>query len=211
MFGVYNDEWQQLAHYGGGWTFGSIYVIKNNVLWAWGTNAGYQLGDGTNVSKSVPISVLTSNKFIKVGGGYQSAVGIRKNDGRLFAWGDNTYGQLGDNSRTIRTSPISISITDSFIDVVGGTNYFIALRSDGRLFSWGNNAIYFLGNNSTASRSVPGSVSTADSFVKVGTYWQHTVALRSDGKMYAWGNNNTGQCGDNSTTDRAVPGFSKYN
>lgn len=69
-----------------------------------------------------------------------------RSDGTLWAWGSNTYGQLGDGTTTQRPSPVQVPFT-GVVSIAGGYLHALAVRSDGTLWSWGTNAHGQLGND----------------------------------------------------------------
>ena len=76
--------------------------------WAWGSNNIGQLGDNSIISKRTPVSVLGATKtFCQISGGGSHTVAIDKN-GRVWAWGLNSSGELGDNSITSRRTPVRV-------------------------------------------------------------------------------------------------------
>ena len=92
---------------------GSIWTYPRT-LWTWGWNSYGQLGQGDKVDRSSPVQVGSDTTWAYVTGGShgttQVAMGV-KTDGTLWAWGYNTYGQLGQNSRTPsgdRSSPVQV-------------------------------------------------------------------------------------------------------
>jgi alpha-tubulin suppressor-like RCC1 family protein len=90
----------------------TVAVLANGSVWAWGDNDRGQLGDGTKVNSDVPLRVEVPNgvTFVKVSSGGYASYAI-DNSGRLWAWGDNTSGQLGTGARTvIATKPVSVGI-----------------------------------------------------------------------------------------------------
>lgn len=79
-----------------GWKF-SVALKSDGSLWAWGDNQYGQLGLGVGLvgnNQSSPMQVGAFYDWRQISAGYQHAVGIRS-DGSLWAWGYNTYGQLG--------------------------------------------------------------------------------------------------------------------
>jgi alpha-tubulin suppressor-like RCC1 family protein len=187
-------------------------VIKTDgTLWLWGRNDYSQLGDNTNATKSSPVQTVsggTNWKQVSCGTSHTAAVKI---DGTLWLWGRNDVGQLGDNSRTGKSSPVQT--------VTGGTNWkqvacgysgTAAIKTDGTLWLWGGNDTGQLGDNSITDKSSP--VQT----VSGGTNWKQistnggpganfTAAIKTDGTLWLWGRDNYGQLGDNSRTDKSSP------
>src|SRR5690606_21663692 len=103
-----------------------------------------QLGDGTTTNRSTPteitsrISSATGDKIIRVSLGYYHSAALTSN-GRLFIWGRNDFGQLGDGTTTSKLTPteitnrFSLSTGDKIIQVSLGVYYSAALTSSGRL------------------------------------------------------------------------------
>jgi alpha-tubulin suppressor-like RCC1 family protein len=127
-----------------------------------------------------------------------------KYDGTLWAWGNNSLGQLGLNNRIHRSSPVQIG-TSSWSLVSAGDEHTLAIRSDGRLFAWGYNILGGqLGTGDTVHRSSPTQIGT-DSWLQVSAGFLHTLGIESDGSLYAWGYNDSGRLGLNDTTSRFSP------
>jgi alpha-tubulin suppressor-like RCC1 family protein len=78
-------------------------------------------------------------------------------DGKLYAWGYNVYGQLGDGSTTQRLSPVQVSLPAGVTPtaVAAGRFHSLAIGSDGKLYAWGYNGIGQLGDGSTINRPSP--------------------------------------------------------
>ena len=194
---------------------GSAYAIgSDGNVYAWGTNVYGNLGDGSTSDSDTPVVVsLPSGVTAKaVSGGYESAYVIGS-DGKLYAWGDNVYGELGNGS-TVGSSdtPVVVSlpagVTPEFIAGGGGAGY--AIGSDGNLYAWGYNVDDQLGDGNTTNSSTPVVVAlpsgvTATS-VTAGGGFAH--AIGSDGNLYGWGLDDTGGQvgdGDDGGGNRATP------
>ncbi|WP_395740314.1 S8 family serine peptidase [Prosthecobacter sp.] len=136
---------------------------------------------------------------------------------RVFAWGRNDYGEVGDSSTTQRNAPVSVLTTGALAgktvtSVTAGQFHSVALCSDGTLAAWGRNIEGQLGDNTQTSSSVPVAVNAAPGSalngkrvvaVTAGEY--QTLALCSDGTVVGWGWNDQGELGDGTTTNRKLP------
>lgn len=82
-------------------------------MWAWGNNGAGQLGDGTVNESSVPIKIKENVRAVSAGGSIFSAqkytMAVTEN-GELWAWGFNAFGNLGDGTFTDRLSPVKITV-----------------------------------------------------------------------------------------------------
>ncbi len=90
----------------------TVAILKNGSVWTWGSNDRGQLGIGTRTNSDVPVQVHVPRgvTFVKVNSGGYASYGI-DNAGRLWAWGDNSDGQLGTGSRhRSETLPVDVRI-----------------------------------------------------------------------------------------------------
>ena len=136
---------------------------------------------------------------------------------RMWAWGDNFWGQLGNNSTTSSSVPVPVVMTGVFAGktvtaAAVGSSHSLALCVDGSVAAWGMNNLGAFGNGSSSSSSGPLPVLTDRSGVLAGKRVtavaagnQYSLALCSDGTMAAWGYNSNGSLGNNSTTNSYVP------
>jgi alpha-tubulin suppressor-like RCC1 family protein len=183
----------------------TLFIDANGALWAWGYNAQGQLGQGANSNAViVPVQVGSATNWTAVAAGYLHSMAI-KSDGTLWAWGSNSYGQLGDGSNTYRYSPVQVGSATNWVAVAGGALHSLAIKSDGTLWAWGYNLQGQLGVGDGASRNTPVQVGTATDWMTVASGSQHSLAIKSDGTLWAWGFSSYGQLGDGSTTNRYAP------
>ena len=122
-----------------------------------------------------------------------------KADGTAWAWGDNMFGQLGNNSTTDSLIPVSVttSVTLTWKTISTKNMHTVGVKSDGTLWTWGANTDGQLGDNSIIDRWTPVPIGT-DKWTAVSAGIIHTMALKSDGTLWAWGDNAYGQLGDDS-------------
>jgi len=128
-----------------------------------------------------------------------------KQDGTVWVWGYNDYGQLGDGTTTQRSSPVQVPGLSGVTALTAGGYYTLALRQDGTVRAWGRNDNGQLGDGTTTQRSSPVQVPGLSGITAITAGYSYTVALRQDGTLWAWGYNGYGQLGDGTTTQRASP------
>ena len=185
----------------------TVAIDKNGRAWAWGGNINGQLGDNSITSRRTPVSVLGAVKtFCQIAAGGNHTVAIDKN-GRVWAWGANTSGILGDNSTTQRLTPVSVAgAVKTFCQIAAGGTHTIGLDKNGMVWGWGANTNGRLGDGTTTSRLTPVSVAGAvKTFCNIAVGFTHTIGLDKNGMVWGWGANTVGQLGDNSTTQRVTP------
>ena len=133
---------------------------------------------------------------------------------RLWAWGDNTHGQLGLGNITSRSSPVLVGVLTNWKSVLIGAaatwGPSAAIKSDGSLWMWGSGDSGVLGLGDTSSRSSPVQVGSLTNWAYVDTIGgnvgqHHTLAIKTDGTLWAWGRNDQGQLGLGDLTDRSSP------
>jgi alpha-tubulin suppressor-like RCC1 family protein len=183
-------------------------IIVQGSMFCWGHDHWGQLGDGgPNVGKHSPVHVGGFADWVAVSAGYARTCGVRSN-GRLYCWGHDGSGALGDGlpyANRIVPSVVDGDITD-WVAVSTGIFDTCGLRATGVLLCWGE-----------GDRSGTGAVSgdlTSPAVVAGGFHdWtavsagsRHTCGRRSNGRLYCWGFDSNGQLGDGGTyTDRTVP------
>jgi alpha-tubulin suppressor-like RCC1 family protein len=118
--------------------FHSLALRADGSVLAWGEDGSGQLGDGgTHTNQPTPVAVSglgAGSGVVAVAGGTRHSLAIRS-DGSVLAWGYNFYGQLGDGGAPVnRTVPVAVSglgAGSGVVDVDGGDNHSLAVRSDG--------------------------------------------------------------------------------
>jgi alpha-tubulin suppressor-like RCC1 family protein len=192
-------------------TLSSYALDANGQLWSWGYNGYGQLGDGATQRQSSPTAVATSSGIPAVqaiaAAGY-SALALA-NDGSVWGWGYNTYGELGLGSGSYFSTPqkITTGLTSAKALCIGG-NYSLGVSGSGMVWGWGTNNYGQLGIGSTTATRVPVQTATVSGWadlVRVAAGTIHSLALKNDGSVWSWGNNGNNQLGLGDTTQRLIP------
>src|SRR5437588_1067427 len=123
------------------------------------------------------------------------------------AWGDNTYGELGDGTLGgTRNTPVQVNGLSGVTAMAAGWYHSVALKSDGTVWAWGSNLDGQLGNGTTTLDSTtPVQVSGLSGVTAIAASFRHSLALKSDGTMWGWGDNTYGDLGDGTTFTRNSP------
>jgi alpha-tubulin suppressor-like RCC1 family protein len=137
-----------------------------------------------------------------IAGGHGHTV-VLTPDGRVFTWGWNQYGQLGDGTTITRTAPTDTGLTD-VVAVAAGVWHTIVLKADGTVWTFGDNALGQLGDGTLTVRTSPVQVPLT-SVVAIAAGQHHSMALQADGTVWTWGHNASGQLGHGTTTGSLVP------
>jgi alpha-tubulin suppressor-like RCC1 family protein len=202
VVGGYTD-WIQVS---GGDSY-NLGLRADGTAWAWGFGTSGQLGDGTAVNKSSPVSVIGGyTDWIQVAAGTTHSLGLRAN-GTAWAWGAGGSGKVGDGTVVTKSSPVSVvgGFTD-WIQVNGGSNHSLGLRANGTAWAWGVNASGQLGDGTIPNRSSPVSVVGGfTDWIQVNGGSNHSLGLRANGTAWAWGNGADGRLGDGTILNRSSP------
>jgi alpha-tubulin suppressor-like RCC1 family protein len=213
----------------------TLALSKGGTVWAWGQNFYGQLGNGDNIGLNqfapTPVRIsangnspLTGMTAITAGGSHSLAL---TSDGKVWAWGYNGYGQLGQGKKNTVDSNIPLPVMSNYSStrpltgitmIKAGGSHNVALKADGTVWTWGYNGLGQLGTSYEsilAFRTFPGQVNITGKVVAIAAGLDHTIALTDPtaptdgGIVWAWGFNGLGQLGNNTTTDSSKPGSVK--
>lgn len=145
--------------------------------------------------------------FTQLNGGANQNLAIGE-DGKLYGWGFNGQGRVGDGTTENRLSPVILDAGSlAFTQVSAGNAHSLGLTADGHVYGWGAGTQGKLGDGTTAdhlSPSLASGLPAETSFVQVDAGKYHSLALSAGGQIYGWGANSRGQLG-NGTTVTDVP------
>ena len=201
----------------------TVALKADGSVWTFGSNSSGALGVTT--SETCSTGVPCTNTPQQVGSGFMAisagtfhVLGL-KTDGTLWAWGDNSAGQLGvvtsdtclegsnftgTNLNKMPCARAPLQVGTGFTAISAGNQHSLALKADGSLWAWGTNYWGYLGNGQTSGAiAAPQQVGTGYTQIAAGGY--ASVAAKGDGTVWAWGQNNTGSLGDGTLVNRLSP------
>ena len=184
-------------------------ITSNGLLYSWGYGGNGATADGDFYNPNV-IKFQVGTSYIDYSWTALSSRGSNfvlavRNDGLLFSWGRNQYGQLGDGTTVNKSTPVQIG-SSSWIAVSTGSLHALAIRSGGTLFSWGRNNYGQLGDSTTVNKSSPVQIGSS-SWTTISAYGTVSTGI-SNNNLFVWGFNGTGfrlGLGDGTTTNRSSP------
>src|SRR5450759_2988613 len=182
-------------------TRAAVSTVPAGWAFAWGSNNFGQLGNGTAINSrtAVGVNLPAGTTVTAVSGGVFHSLALTST-GHVLAWGDNTYGELGNGTNTSSSTPVAVSLPSgtTVTAIAGAPNFTLALTSTGQVLAWGSNISGELGNGTTIYSSTPVAVSlpsgTTVTAIAGGNI--HSLALTSTGRALAWGDNSSGQLGN---------------
>jgi len=184
-------------------------ILAGEKVYVAGSDRYGQLGqgavNGANKASFTPV-VMTSDIPAAVAAGGNHSL-IVTTSGKVFACGDNTYGQLAQPATKASSSTfVEVNfpgLSTKIVSVVAGADHNLAVDEDGSVWVWGRNNYGQLGkgNRSVAERT-PSELNLGDGVFaeSVAAGFSHSLILTTDGEVLGFGRNNSGQTGQVATT-----------
>jgi alpha-tubulin suppressor-like RCC1 family protein len=123
-----------------------VALRNDGTVWTWGYNASGQLGNGTTSAYSTtPVRVAGLTGVVRIAAGAHHTLALR-NDGTVWGWGSNSYGQT-DCSFVASPTPVKVSSLTGVVEISAGTFHSLARKSDGTIWAWGHNSYGQLGDS----------------------------------------------------------------
>ena len=171
---------------------------------ACGVDTYGELGNGVYETPADSPVVVDISGVVHVSAGAYFSVAVKKN-GSVWAWGDNSTGELGNRTTAKSDVPERVRLPSGLTagQVFAGGNYpdnghALAILSDGSVWAWGDNDEGQLGDGTTTTATLPVRVLVPRgvTFTAVAAGGTHSLALDSNGDVWAWGDNKFGELGD---------------
>lgn len=157
---------------------------SSGIMYSWnpsgGTNSSGILGDGTTTTRNTISQIAGGRTYTKMSCGKNHAAAIEAGTNRLYVWGNNSNGQVGDGTTTNRPSPTLIAPDRQFSSVVCGDLFTMGIEKDTNdLYVWGSGVDYRLGTGSTSNVLSPTRLDLSNTSLR-----NSLVSLRYDGTNY---------------------------
>jgi hypothetical protein len=207
-------------------SYSGLALKLDGTVWAWGDNSYLELGNNNPglSNTSVPVQVSGSGG-VGVLSGVQAIAACAfhslalKQDGTVWAWGDNELAQLGDDDPTFTSSDVPVQVSgtggigvlSAVQAIAAGYGHSLALMQDGTVQAWGLNAFGELGNGGASDvAGLPGDVfcivptpvsgsggtGVLSGVQAIAGGYFHSLALLQNGTVQAWGDNSIGELGN---------------
>ena len=127
-------------------------------------------------------------------------------DGRVWSFGKDNRGQLGDDT-TIgnKSSGVLVGSLTDIIAVAAGRAHSLALRADGTVWSWGDNTFDQLGHNSGVTfKTTPVQIPGLSTVISIAAGGDHSLAVNVYGDVFAWGSDTDGELGNGAPVGKQV-------
>ena len=179
------------------------------LVYTWGT---YRNSEGNmSLANKFPVELTQFSKCKKIAdvacGGNHSLLLV---DGKVYAWGDSEFGQIGRQSRSRRS--VANSLTVESIGAKNATRIFAGrnhsfYQAYGKIYGWGLNNFGQLGDGTTKNTYLPHEIPGLSQYniVQMQGGENHTLALTDRNVLLAWGRNDNFQLGINCFEDRLEP------
>lgn len=211
-------------------------IDENGRVWTWAggtySNLGYIPEEYNDSYQPVCISELKNNplneqykngiEIVEISGtyGYSNLFMALDSLGRIWTWGENSYGQLGNGTTNNSELPLCVNEQEcnnqtmselKFTEISAGYNFCTAVDEYGKVWTWGYNNYVQLGNGTTNSSNVPVCISDDSSEKLTGTRvekiyagYDHVIAIDNSNQLWGWGYNYYGNCGTSSENNNSV-------
>ena len=187
-------------------------ITEEGKLYSWGKNISGQVGNGTTNNQTTPYLVEINGKIKDVDSSCDETIYAITEEGKLYSWGNNISGQVGNGTTNNQTTPYLVEIDGKIKNVVSSCDDTVfAITEDGKLYSWGKNNHGQIGDgkandDNSSNQLTPHLVVGIDGKVKDIIIDNYTVyAITEEDKLYSWGNNQRGQVGSSNPDNQNEP------
>jgi alpha-tubulin suppressor-like RCC1 family protein len=191
-------------------------MVINSRAYCVGQNPYGEIGDGTKTTRTTLTAVnvsgeLSGKKVSMIGVGTDHSCALA--EGKLYCWGRNSFGQLGNGTTTDSSVPTEVNMSGALsgktVTAIAPGTYHTCVLAGGDPYCWGYNSSGQIGNGSTQDALEPVAVNTsgvlaglAETSISAGG--AHTCVVAS-AKAFCWGSGSSGRLGNGSSTNKTTP------
>lgn len=163
-------------------------------LWMFGKNDSYQLAMEDTTGINTPYKVM--DNVVKVSFGNNHVLALSK-EGKVYSWGGNEYGELGNVVDGVSWIPREINICDNkIVDIAAGGEHSVALDETGTAYTWGSNSRgQMMEDPSALEYSIISLPIPLENVYSVHASNNYTILIDYSGNVYTLGDNSRGQIG----------------
>ncbi|MFM6973632.1 MAG: hypothetical protein ACKOXM_00550, partial [Agromyces sp.] len=190
-------------------------LSSDSNVFCWGFNGAGQLGNTSLVNQLAPVKANTS--FLAAGetltdlsaGQFHTCAVTSLN--KIYCWGGNAYGQLGNASTISSMTPVQVSkpagLSGKTITAIESrSNFNCVLTSESLAWCWGAGGYGQLGNGASVDSSIPVAVSGGKTFSSITLGFGFSCGIDTSGiAIWCWGGGGAGQLGTGANTVSATP------
>ena len=183
----------------------SLAIDEHGTLWGWGKLEDPEEGENNPFEGvKTPKQLMIGKKYVYAEAGSECSFAI-DTEGKLWAWGLNREGQLGDGKTTSSNEAIHVVPKKNFSSVSSYSSVTYAIDTDGYLWGWGDSYKYGMGDGTTDRKLTPRAIMPEKKFVQVTTNGTKAYAIDEEGNLWGWGSNSNGQLGDGTQEKQLTP------
>jgi len=165
----------------------NLALKEDGTVWAVGNNKYGQIGSSEHISWSrvdgfAQTTGIDNVKLLSAGYEYNLAL---KEDGTVWSWGLNNYGQLGDGTTSNRNTPVQVTGLDNVKFISANLYNSVALKEDGTVWVWG-----LVDGILSTKKTTPVQVANLVNIKSLSMRYNHGFALKEDRSLWVWGANN---------------------
>ena len=185
----------------------SLVFLDSGKVYGWGWNEYGQMEDETTGVTSRPKLIKDiPGKVVGIAAGYQHSL-VLLESGKVYGWGRNEEGELGDGTTQERRHPQLITgIPGKVIGISAGNYHSLALLESGEVYGWGSNENGQIGGGNLMVRKYPEAISgIPGKALSIASGDYHSLVEIENGVVYGWGDNSFWQLGDSISQNRTHP------
>jgi len=166
----------------------TLILKSDGSVWTCGDNVNYSISPGCTVPEyyTDPEQVIGLTDIIKITAGEYHNMAI-KSDGTLWAWGDNSYGQLGDGTCAVRYTPVQVIGIMDATDISAGYDHSLVALSGGEVYGMGDNSMQQVTDGNFNFTSTPEQIPLPSGADHVDAKEYKSLAVGNSGDVWVWG------------------------